>query len=86
MQKQQIVVVAVTICKSSSGYFTGIMINNPTNNTITIYDNLKAEAPIIATIDFDTSTTPTFLPYNLNFKRGLTIVTAGTPDLTVIFK
>lgn len=75
-----------TILKYSMGKLHKVIVNNPTNNPITIYDNSAASGAIIAVIDPDTSNVPFELEYDVAFQNGLTIVTAGTPDLTILYE
>lgn len=75
-----------TVCKYGAGTLHRIVVNNPTNNAVTVYDNTSAAGSKIATIDPDTSAVPFTLDYDCPFWIGLTIVTAGTPDITVIYE
>ena len=75
-----------TILKYGAGMLHKIIVNNPTNNAITVYNNSAASGDIIAIIDPDVSTTPFYLDYHVPFGTGLTIVTAGTADLTIIYE
>ena len=75
-----------TVLKYGPGFLHHITVNNPTNNAITIYDNTAASGTAIAIINPGASATPFSLPYDCPFQTGLTIVTAGTPDLTVIYE
>jgi hypothetical protein len=51
--------------------------------TATIYDNVTGSGEIIAVVS---GTNPIYMPFNLQYKNGLTVVTAGSPgDLTVVF-
>lgn len=75
-----------TILKYGAGMLHNIVLNNPTNNAITVYDNSAASGTVIAIINPGASATPFALDYHVPFGTGLTIVTAGTPDLTVIFE
>ena len=74
-----------TVLKYGPGSLHRLVVNNPTNNAITIYDNTAASGTVLAIIDPDTGATPFALQYECPFQNGLTIVTAGTPDVTVIF-
>jgi hypothetical protein len=74
-----------TVCKIGSGRLHRIVVNDPTNNAITIYDNTAASGNIIATIDPGTITDPFALEYDCEFQLGLTVVTAGAANLTVVF-
>lgn len=75
-----------TILKYGAGILHNIILNNPTNNTITVYDNTSAAGSVIAIINPGSSATPFNLDYRCPFGTGLTIVTAGTPDLTIIYE
>lgn len=83
---KQISTATTTICKYGAGMLHKIILNNPTNNTITVYDNTAASGTVIAIINPGASATPFSLPYDVGFGTGLTIVTAGTPNLTVIYE
>ena len=75
-----------TVLKIGAGSLHSIVLNNPTNNAITIYDNTSAAGTIIGIINPGASATPFDLQYNLPFFVGLCIVTAGSPDLTCIYE
>lgn len=75
-----------SVLKYAGGYLHRITLNNPTNNAITIYDNTAASGTVIGIINPGASSTPVTLDYGLPFSTGLTIVTAGTPDLTVVYE
>lgn len=76
-----------TVVKSGAGFFHGIMVNKPVAAaTIAIYDNTAGSGPLIGTITFGASVLAdiSFRQYNVKFNTGLTIVTSGATDLTVI--
>lgn len=77
---------ATNVLKYGAGRLHRIIVNNPTNNAITVYDNTAGSGTIIATIDPDTGSTPFTLEYQCPFFVGLTIVTAGSPNLTIIYE
>jgi len=84
---RHITTATTTICKYGGGMLHRVCVNNPTNNAITIYDDIAATlGKEVAIIDPDTSNTPFQMEYGLPFNNGLTIVTAGTPDLTVVYE
>lgn len=62
--------------KSTSGTLGTVCINEKgtSSNTLTLYDNTSATAPIIATID--TTSTVGCIPYQIVFTTGLYAVTA----------
>ena len=77
-----------TVVKTTPGQLRRIIINKPViSTTITIYDNTAASGTKIATI-----TNPGTLldaqiqlEYGVNFTIGLTIVTSGADDITVVY-
>lgn len=84
---KQISSATTTVLKYGAGTLSKIVVNNPTNNTITVYDNTSAVAGSqIAIITPGNATTPFTLNYDCPFFVGLTIVTAGSPNLTVIYE
>lgn len=77
---------ATVTLKNIAGRLHSVSVNNPTNNAFTLYDSVGTSTSVIAVVDPDASATPFFLNYNLPFANGLTLVTAGTPDLTIIYE
>lgn len=79
---------ATTVCKFGAGRIHKILVNNPTNCTITVYDNTSAVAPVIAVITSSTgaSVNPYPILFDCPFNNGLTIVTSVTIDLTIIYE
>jgi hypothetical protein len=75
---------ATTVVKAAPGILTILCLNTPVaTETIQMYDNTAASGTKIGLITV-TSTTPTCLPYSVNFQIGLTIVTAtASSDITV---
>ena len=60
--------------------------NNAGGTLVTVYDNITATAPVIAVINTPSQANPVTLMYDLAFRTGLTLVTTGTWDLTVIYQ
>jgi len=77
---------SATICKYGAGTLHRIVVNNPSNNSCTIYDNFTDSGSAIAVINPGNGTLPFTLEYNVPFSLGLTVVPAGTMDLTVVFE
>lgn len=76
-----------TLCKRSAGILHRVVLNNPTNNSITISDaNGVSTGATIAVINPGASSVPVYLEYGLPFNNGLTVVTAGSPDLTIVYE
>jgi hypothetical protein len=75
---------ATTVVKAAPGILTILCLNTPVaTETIQLYDNTAASGTRIGLITVS-STTPTCLPYSVNFQIGLTIVTAtASSDITV---
>ncbi len=77
-----------TVVKTGAGHFHGIMINTLVAGAITIYDNTAASGTVIAVITLPAAGAgdmPCFLPFDVAFATGLTIVTAQATDLTVTY-
>jgi len=87
---QNITTATTTVVKAGPGELYSIIVNTPVASAvITIYDNTAASGTKIGTITFPAtliSDGPIPVPYNVAFSTGLTIVTTGTPDLTVSYR
>jgi hypothetical protein len=79
---------ATTILKYGAGRLHKIVINNPANSNITVYDNITNSGTIIGIMNINTSATtnPFYIDYDCPFNNGLTIVTSATIDITVIYE
>lgn len=79
-----------TTVKSGKGILHKIVLNTyVAAATITIYDNTAASGTKIGTLTLPatiTGDTPITLPYDLQFSTGLTLVTSGATDITVIYR
>lgn len=75
-----------SLLKTGPGSLHRIVVNDPSNITITVYDNTSATGSVIAAIKPGSNTTPITLEYGCEFQSGLTIVTSGTTNLTVIYE
>jgi bifunctional ADP-heptose synthase (sugar kinase/adenylyltransferase) len=73
-----------TTVKTGAGKLAALIINATAAAAITIYDNTAASGTKIATLK--ASVAEGSYLYNCQFATGLTIVTAGTPDITVIYR
>jgi hypothetical protein len=74
-----------TVVKTGVGVLHSITINTTTAFAITVYDNTSAAGTKIATIAASPVIGSTFI-YDVAFKTGLTIVTAGASDITVSYQ
>lgn len=75
-----------TVCKLGAGTLHSIIVNQPTNNAITVYDNTSGGGTVIAIMNPQNNTQPFELHYDLDFYTGLVVVTAGLPDLDVVYE
>jgi len=76
---------ATTVLKTGGGSLQSIVINAfGAGNTITIYDNTSAVAPVIATF---VASADGVYTYNLDFQTGLTIVLSGgvASNVTIVY-
>lgn len=83
---KHITTATTTVCKYGAGTLHSIIVNNPVNNTITVYDNTTGAGTVIAIIASLSNTQPFQLDYNLEFSTGLTVVTGGNFDLTCVYE
>lgn len=75
-----------TVVKASAGILHSITLNTPVASAvIAVYDNASGAGTTIATITFAAALTggPDTLIYDTAFTNGLTVITTGTPDITV---
>ena len=81
---------ATTTLKYSAGRLHKIILANYASgvSTITIYDNISAASPVISILGSATGTSaiPTSIAYDCPFNTGLTIVSTGTWDFTVVYE
>lgn len=75
---------ATTPVKSGTGILRRIVVNASIASTITVYDSTTGSGNTIATIA--ASAPIGSISFDLLFGRGLTIVTAGASDLTVVYE
>lgn len=74
------------ICKYGPGRLHRITINNPSGTLISVYDNTAGSGTLIAVINTPAVANPVTLTYDLPFSTGLTVVSTGTWDATVIYE
>lgn len=89
-QYTNITTATTTTVKSGSGNLMSIIVNKATTTgTVTIYDNTAGSGTKIGTITYGAallSDPPIAAEYECRFNTGLTIVTTGTNDITVIWR
>ena len=74
--------------KLTAGVLHKLTVNNPGGSTatITMYDNTSASGLIIGVLNFPSAGNPGTLHYDIPFNIGLTIVSTGTWDATIIYQ
>ena len=73
-----------TTVKSGAGKLHAIVVNSTAAGTIAIYDNTSAAGTLIGTLKASVVENTYF--YECAFDIGLTIVTGGASNITVIYK
>lgn len=75
---------ATTTVKSGSGILEKIVVNTGVaSTTVTVYDNTAASGTKIATAS---TTAQGVLIYGCRFGTGLTVVTSGAADITIVYR
>ncbi len=79
---------ATTVMKYGPGLLQRVTIGNPASSTsiITLYDNTAGSGTVITAIQGPAQANPVTLEYGLVFSTGLTAVSTGTWDASVIFE
>jgi hypothetical protein len=78
-----------TTVKIGNGVLVSIIVGKAVaGDTITIYDNTAASGTKIGTITHPATITSAqyTIPYLVQFTTGLTIVTSGADDITVVYE
>lgn len=84
-----IVGAGTTVAKTGSGVLLSVVVNKAVSlGTITLYDNTAGSGEVIGTITFPVTllASQIALPYHRVLTTGLTIVTTGDLDISVIFQ
>lgn len=82
---KNITTATTTVVKKIPGTLHSIVVNKTVASTITVYDGITSSGTAIATLKASI-VEGTYL-YDVDFKRGLTIVTAGAAgNITVSYK
>ena len=75
--------IATTVVKTGSGSLKALNVNFTAGGRIQIYDGIDATGTIIANLA-DSVHEGSYI-YNCVVSTGICVVTAGTPDITVIY-
>lgn len=85
LKATNITTATTTTVKSGMGVLKRIVFNKPVAlSTVTIYNNTAGSGAKIGTITNTADVKPYFLDFGSYFDTGLTIVTSGADDITVI--
>lgn len=77
---------ATTTFKQGPGILHRITLNNPSGTLITVYDSLTGSGSTIAVINTPVQANPVTLEYGVEFSNGMTVVSTGTWDATIVFE
>ena len=83
-EKTHISTATTTVVKSGQCVLRYITVNTTAAGTITVYDNTSAVAPVVAVIA--ASVLPQTFRYDAVMTTGITVVTAGASDITVVYE
>ncbi len=83
---RNITTATTTVVKEAPGELCRLVVNKPINaGTVTIYDNTAGSGTKIGTITHS-GAVPYEIEFDLRFQTGLTIVTSGADDITVVYE
>jgi len=74
------------ILKYGPGTLHRIVLNNPTGTLITVYDNTAGSGTTLAVLNTPSQANPVCLEYGVVFSTGLTVVSTGTWDATIVYQ
>ena len=77
-----------TLVKAGPGVLVGITVNKAVASGVyTLFDSLTGSGLAIGTITMPAAllASQVYLPYNVQFINGLTVVTSSTDDITVSY-
>lgn len=85
--KAHISSVATTLVKDGMGVLGGIVINKATTNgTVTVVDGVNAQGSVIGVVTHGASPlSGNTIPIGCRMEHGITVVTSGADDLTVLY-
>jgi len=72
-----------TAVKANPALFVGLVVNTGAAGTATVYDSLAGSGTVVAVVD--TTTAGPNRAYSVSCRIGLTVVTTGTADITVLY-
>ena len=72
-----------TLVRSGPGFLYAVNVNTTAAGTITIYDGIDANGTVIAVLK--TSVEEHSYIYEVAVSKGITVVTAASSDITVVY-
>lgn len=75
---------ATTLIKTGRGHLHSVTIGLPSASTVSVYDGLSAAGTLIAVLT--AAAVPFIWTPNCTFGVGLTVVTAGTSNISVVYQ
>jgi len=85
---KHITAATTTVCKVGAGVLHRVIINDPTiGTTLYMYDDATGAGTTIGLLNFASkATSPVSIEYGVPFSNGLTIITTGTWDATIVYE
>lgn len=77
---------ATTTFKSGAGILWRLVLGEAAGTLITIYDNTAGSGTVISVINTPAQANCVTLWYGLQFTTGLTVVSTGTWDATIVYQ
>lgn len=73
-----------TVVRTGMGVLMRVMIGTVATGTATLFDNTAGSGNVIGVLTYTAPGAPQVLEIDVAFNVGLTIVTTGTADLTIV--
>jgi hypothetical protein len=77
---------ATTVLKYGPGLLHRITLANATGTSLTVYDSTAGSGLVITSMKTPSQANPVTLEYGVVFSNGLTVVSTGTWDATVVYE
>jgi hypothetical protein len=77
---------ATKVFKYGPGLLHRIVLGNATGTKLTVYDNTAGSGKIITSLDTPSQANPFTLEFGVVYSTGLTVVSTGTWDATIVYE
>jgi hypothetical protein len=74
-----------TVVYPLPGVLYRVVLGQGKTGTVSLYDSDSAVENLIAAVDNNSGTVPTFVDFGCRVKNGIVAVVSGTTDVTVIY-